>query len=113
MEILRHFKFVHDVYKYYTRDLYIANDWIKSKYNQDVGAVFLGADLKKDFADIEGINIIFTERSEEKMKQRSTTAYTKILHLREGESGKNYSGKINVQGKREKTETAKNFELEI
>ena len=62
MDILRHFKFVSDVYVYYTRDLQIANDFIKSKYGQFVDAVFLGSDLKNDFKDSKHINIVYTER---------------------------------------------------
>ena len=80
MEILRHFKFVYDVYKYHTRDLKIANRWLNSKYRHSIDAIFLGSDLKKDFADLEGLNIIYTPRDKEGMKTRSTTAYRK-LHL--------------------------------
>lgn len=78
MEILRHFKFVYDTYIYYARDLHIANDWFKSKYNHPIDAVFFGSDLEKDFADVEDIKIIFTPRNKEIMKTRSTTAYRKI-----------------------------------
>lgn len=49
MEILRHFKFVDGVYKYYVRDLHVASDYIKSKYRENVEAIYLGSDLKKDF----------------------------------------------------------------
>ena len=91
-EILRHFKFVHDVYKYHTRDLQISSDWIESKYNQKVDAVFLGSDLKKDFESTKGINIIYTPRDPEKMKTRSTTAYRK-LHLNRDEN-MSYTGNI-------------------
>lgn len=91
-EILRHFKFVHDVYKYHTRDLQISSDWIESKYNQKIDAVFLGSDLKKDFESTKGINIIYTPRDPEKMKTRSTTAYRK-LHLSRDEN-MNYTGNI-------------------
>lgn len=80
MEILRHFRFVYDTYIYYTRDLHIANDWFKSKYNHPIDAVFFGSDLKKDFADVDDIKIIFTPRNKETMKTKSTTAYRK-LHL--------------------------------
>jgi len=90
MDILRHFKFVYDVYKYYTRDLLVANNWIKSKYGKGIDAVFLGSDLEKDFADVEGINIVFTPRDPEKMKVVSTTAY-RTLHL--GRTNENYTGK--------------------
>lgn len=78
MEILRHFKFVYDTYIYYTRDLHVANDWFKSKYNHPIDAVFLGSDLEKDFADVDDIKIIFTPRNKETMKTRSTTAYRKL-----------------------------------
>lgn len=90
MEILRHFKFVYDVYKYYTRDLLVANNWIRSKYGKGIDAVFLGSDLKKDFADVEGINIVYTPRDPEKMKVVSTTAYRKIQL---GRTNGNYTGK--------------------
>lgn len=79
MDIVRHFKFVHDVYKYHTRDLNIANSWIKAKYNESLDAVFLGSDLEKDFADTTGINIIYTPRDKEVMKTRSTTAYRTLI----------------------------------
>lgn len=79
MEILRHFKFVHDVYQYYTRDLHIANDWVKSKYDKDIDAIFLGSDLKNDFANAKDLNIIYTPRDKEKMKTTSTTAYRTLL----------------------------------
>lgn len=77
MNILRHFKFVSDVYVYYTRDLHIANDFIRCKYGKPIDAVFLGSDLKNDFKDSKDINIIYTERNEQLMKERSTTAYAK------------------------------------
>ena len=86
MEILRHFKFVHDAYIYYTRDLHIANDWFKSKYNQSIDAVFLGSDLENDFSNVTDIKIVFTPRNKETMKTRSTTAYRK-LHLGRIEGG--------------------------
>lgn len=94
MDILRHFKFVSDVYVYYTRDLHIANDFIKSKYGQFVDAVFLGSDLKNDFKDSKDINIVYTERDEQLMKERSTTAYAKKFKaLKLGNSdGKKYTG---------------------
>ena len=94
--ILRHFKFVYDSYIYYTRDLHIANDYIKSKYNKSIDAVFLGSDLKNDFKDTTDINIIYTERKEELMKERSTTAYAKrysALSLGKHKPQK-FSGKI-------------------
>lgn len=77
VEILRHFKFVDDAYVYFTRDLNIANDYIKSKYDKDVDAVFLGSDLKNDFKDIKNINIVYTERDEKLMEERSSTGYAK------------------------------------
>jgi len=101
MEILRHFRFVHDVYQYYTRDPHIAATWIEGKYGKKVDAIFLGSDLRKDFEDIEDINIVFTDRDEEKMKDRSTTGYIKTLRLRQlsqGESEK-YTGNIKMQKK--------------
>ncbi len=79
-EIVRHFRFVHEAYIYYTRDLHIANDWVNSKYGKDIGAIFLGSDLENDFKDTEGLNIIYTPRDPKLMKTRSTTAYRK-LHL--------------------------------
>ena len=80
MEILRHFKFVHDVYLFHTRGLHIANDWIKSKYGKDVDAVFVGDDLKKDYGNVKGINVVYTPRPPELMSKRSSSAYRK-LHL--------------------------------
>ena len=83
-DIMRHFDFVSDVYIYYTRDLDIAMDYIESKFNQKADAVFFGSDLENDFKSYENINIVFTERDAETMKQRSTSAYAKRyknLHL--------------------------------
>ena len=102
MEILRHFKFVYDVYPYYTRDLHVADSWISSKHGENVGAVFLGSDLREDFKDSSDINIVFTERNPDKMKERSTTAYRKKLSLRGGKrggqkNGKRYTGNIKGQ----------------
>ena len=74
IEILRHFKMVNDVHRYYVRDLHIANAWISSKYGSGADAIFLGSDLEKDFADIKDINIVFTERPPELMKVRSSSA---------------------------------------
>ena len=82
MDILRHFKFVHDVYRYYTRDPHVAARWIERKYGKKVDAIFMGTDLQSDFEDIDDIKIIFTSRSPEMMKSRSTTAYTRKLGLR-------------------------------
>lgn len=81
MEILRHFKFVDNVYQYYTRDPHIANSWIEAKYHQKVDAIFLGSDLKEDFKDITDITIIYTERDEKNMLHRSTTGYINKLRL--------------------------------
>lgn len=113
MEILRHFRFVDDVYIYYTRDLHIANDWIKSKQGKGFDAVFLGSDLKADFKDVKGINIIFTDRDEETMKSRSTTSYAKkykTLSL-DKDNHQNFTGKIELSSRlknneNEKTETS-------
>ena len=93
-EILRHFKFVYDVYIYYTRDLINARDFLKSKYNQDIDAVFLGSDLKNDFKDVEGINIVFTDRDEEKMAERSTTAYVRKIALNKEHKKESFTGNL-------------------
>lgn len=69
IEILRHFKFTHDVYPYYTRDLTVAADWIKAKYNQEVQAIFLGSDLQEDFSTTKGLNIVYTPRDAEKCEK--------------------------------------------
>lgn len=78
MEILRHFKFVYDVYKYHTRDPRMADKWIRAKYGKGIGSVFMGSDLKDDFKDVKGIKITYTPRSKEKMKTTSTTAYRTV-----------------------------------
>ena len=85
MEILRHFKFVDDVYLFYTRNLYSVRDWIENKYG-NLNAVFVGSDLEKDYKDIEGINMVFTSRPPENMAVRSTTALSKKLRLNTHES---------------------------
>ncbi len=90
MEILRHFKCVNDVYRYYVRDLHRANDWITSKYGSGADAIFLGSDLKKDFSGIDDINIVFTERPPEMMRVRSSTAL-RTLYLGNSNKG-NYTG---------------------
>ena len=104
MAILRHFKFVDDVYIYYTRDLQIANDYIKSKYDRDVDAVFLGSDLKNDFKDVKDINIVYTERDAELMKERSTSSYLKkykLLSLNTEKTEKKLKGNVRkAQGKK-------------
>ena len=66
MEILRHFKFVDGVYKYYVRDPHVALDYIKDRYNEKVDAIYLGSDLKKDFSYIEDVNIVYTPRDDKK-----------------------------------------------
>lgn len=98
MEIIRHFKFVTDVYKYHTRDIHIAEDWISVKYG-NLDAVFLGSDLKEDFKDVQNLNIVFTEREKEIMKVRSTTAYAKKFKtLKLGEQyDKKYTGYVKRQ----------------
>lgn len=114
VEILRHFKFVNDVYIYYTRDLEIANDWIKSKQGNGFDAIFLGSDLKADFKDVKGLNIIFTERDIETMKTRSTTSYAKkykklFLNMDNNES---YTGKLDISEKEKENNNDKNKEKE-
>lgn len=91
MEILRHLKMVDDVYRYYVRDLHGANEWIKEKYGEEIGAVFLGSDLKNDFNDVTDLNIIFTERPPELMKVRSSTALRSVYLGRKSNSNKRYS----------------------
>lgn len=96
-EILRHFKFVYDTYIYIARNPNIANDWIKSKYGQCADAIFLGSDLKNDFNDYDNLNIVYTERPPELMKERSTTAYTKRYRsLKMGDigGGRRFTGNI-------------------
>ena len=102
VEILRHFKFVDDAYVYFTRDLNIANDYIKSKYDKDVDAVFLGSDLKNDFKDIKNINIVYTERDEKLMEERSSTGYAKKYKKLKlsNQTDKKYTGnKIDINKK--------------
>jgi len=79
MDILRHFDFVDDVYRYYTRDPHIAAAWIESKYGKKIDAIFLGSDLKEDFGHVKDIKIVFTDRTPEKMKGRSTTVLRKKI----------------------------------
>lgn len=116
MEIMRHFKFVDDVYIYYTRDLHVAKDWIESKYGK-LDAVFLGSDLKKDFKRFNDINIVFTDRPPELMKERSTSSYAKKLkntisreHQQQILSGKVFHC-VNLKEKRKRTKhkNKKNF----
>ncbi len=97
MEIIRHLKYVHDVYLYYTRDLQVAVDWIRSKYGNDELAVFYGSDLLNDFKNtkIEGVKIIYTPREEANMKDRSTSALKRrLLKLGENGEGKRYNSNI-------------------
>ena len=91
MDILRHFKFVDDVYRYYTRDPHVAAKWIEEKYGRKVDAIFMGTDLQSDFKDVEDIRIIFTSRSAEMMKSRSTTAYAQKLRLHSFSSTQRYT----------------------
>lgn len=69
------------------------SDYIKSKYRENIEAIYLGSDLKKDFSDTDGLNIVFTPRPKETMEKRSTTNYRK-LYLG-NEENKKYKGKIN------------------
>ena len=91
MEILRHFKVVDDVYKYYTRNPNIANEYIKSKYGESA-VVFVGSDLEADFSKVNGLKIVYTHRDPELMKTRSTTAYRK-LYLEKSKERK-YTGNV-------------------
>lgn len=93
MEILRHFKFVDDVYRYYTRDPHIAAKWIENKYGKKVDAMFMGTDLEQDFKHIDDIRIIFTRRTPEMMKSRSTSAYKKRLGLHSFDSTTSFTRK--------------------
>lgn len=100
MEILRHFKFVDGVYKYYVRDPHVALDYIKDRYNEKVDAIYLGSDLKKDFSYIEDVNIVYTPRDDKKMKDRSTTKY-RLLYL-SNEKNKKYKGEVKQNIKKNK-----------
>ena len=106
MEILRHFKVVDDVYKYYTRNPNIANEYIKSKYGESA-VVFVGSDLEADFSKVNGLKIVYTHRDPELMKTRSTTAYRK-LYLEKSKERK-YTGNVRqhagyVKSREENTE---------
>ena len=80
MDILRHFKFVGGVHKYYTRNPHVADEYIKMKTGRRVDAFFLGSDLRDDFDKYtDELNIIYTERKPEVMQTRSTSAYLKRL----------------------------------
>lgn len=95
VEILRHFKIIDSVYKYYTRDPHVANDWIKSRFGKEIDAIFMGEDLREDFKNINDLNFVFTNRDKNMIKQRSTTAYRKKLHLAKiPEEPIEYTGKI-------------------
>ena len=111
MEIIRHFKFVYGVYKYYTRDLHSANENIQGIYGKPIDAVFLGSDLQKDFSRTEGLNIIYTPRDREKMNVRSTTHYIK-LSIDRAKKGK-FRGKIPQISSEEKGEEVDKGEEEI
>ena len=100
MEILRHFKFVDGVYKYYVRDPHVALDYIKDRYKEKVEAIYLGSDLKKDFSYIEDVNIVYTPRDDKKMKERSTTKY-RLLYL-SNEKNKKYKGEVKQNIKKNK-----------
>lgn len=100
MEILRHFKFVDGVYKYYVRDPHVALDYIKDRYKEKVEAIYLGSDLKKDFSYVEDVNIVYTPRDDKKMKERSTTKY-RLLYL-SNEKNKKYKGDVKQNIKKNK-----------
>lgn len=109
MEILRYFKMVSGVYRYYVRDLHVANDWIKSRYGAGADAIFLGSDLEKDFSHIKDINIVFTERSPELMKTRSSSAL-RTLYLG-NKQNKEYRGADVRKRKKARTEADKEKEI--
>lgn len=88
-EVLKHFKFVKDVLIFYTRNFNVANEMIKEKYGEGIGAVFVGSDLAKDYANIKDVNIIFTDRDEQLMKTRSTTHY-RTLYLSKDHKDEKY-----------------------
>lgn len=78
-EILRHFKFIKDTYIYYTsKHLPIASEWIEEKYEEKPDAFFMGSDLAEAVSGYKDLNIVFTDRSPEIMKVRSTTYYRTI-----------------------------------
>ncbi|MBQ3415552.1 MAG: adenylyltransferase/cytidyltransferase family protein [Clostridia bacterium] len=101
MEILRHFKFIDNVYQFYTRDLHVAAGWVESKYGSKP-AVVCGADLEKDYKSVEGLDIVYTDRDAKKMKERSTSTYKKKLKLRqieipdEEKKEHHFTGNINM-----------------
>ena len=55
----------------------------------------MGTDLEQDFNHIDDMKIIFTSRSPEMMKSRSTSAYQKKLRLHSFDSTKTYTRKKN------------------
>lgn len=112
MEILRHFKFVDNVYQYFTRDPHTAASWIKAKYNKDVDAIFLGSDLKDDFKNIKDIPLVFTERDEKNMINRSTSGYIKKLKLRTLDEDTKYKGNIKKSLDEKEKTTEKNNQIE-
>ncbi len=100
MEILRHFKFINNVYQFYTRDLHVAADWVNSKFGS-IPAIVCGSDLEKDYKNVKGLDIIYTDRDAKKMKERSTTTYKKKLALRQidisdDEENYQYTGSIDM-----------------
>ncbi len=112
MEILRHFKFVDNVYQYFTRDPHTAASWIKAKYNKDVDAIFLGSDLKEDFKNIKDIPLVFTERDEKNMVNKSTSGYIKKLRLRTLNEDTKYKGNIKISPVEKEKFTEKNNQIE-
>lgn len=112
MEIIRHLKFVDNVYQYYTRDPHAANSWIKSKYGKSVDAIFLGSDLKTDFMDITDIKIVFTERDQNLMQNRSTTAYRKKMEISGYSTLSGSFSKVEKNSETVKSQTTKDMEEE-
>ena len=94
MEILRHFKFIDNVFQYYTRDAKIANSWIKRREGTPIDVIILGEDLRNE-GIYEDFPIIYTNRPPEIAKKRSTTNYTKKIKDRpKKEAGRIYTGEI-------------------
>ena len=112
MEILRHFKFVDNVYQYFTRDPHTVASWIKSKYNKDVEAIFLGSDLREDFKNIKDIPLVFTERDEKNMANRSTSGYIKKLKIRTLDENTKYKGSIKKSSEEKENVTEENNQIE-
>ncbi|MBP3802171.1 MAG: adenylyltransferase/cytidyltransferase family protein [Clostridia bacterium] len=81
IEILRHFRFVDNVYQFYTRDPHTAMSWIESKYGQPADAMFVGSDLRDDYKRIEDINVVYTNRDLKNMSTRSSSGYRKKLQI--------------------------------